>query len=76
MLLNNSTQLIFGLLRTAPIMTVKRKKNTRRKTLSIKATKIKGLSKNANKDRKAPHMALLRIEEQLQKLLSATRLTP
>ena len=57
-------------------MTVKRKKNKRRKTLSIKATKIKGLSKNANKDRKVPHMALLRIEEQQQKLLSATRLTP
>ena len=57
-------------------MTVKRKKNTRRKTLSIKATNIKALSKNANKDRKVPHMALLRIEEQLQKLLSATRLTP
>ena len=57
-------------------MTVKRKKNTRRKTLSIKATKIKGLSKNANKDRKAPHMALLRKEEQQLKLLSATHLTP
>ncbi len=56
-------------------MTVKRKKSTRRKTLSIKATKIKDLSKNANKDRKAPHIALLRIEGQQQKLLSATRLT-
>jgi hypothetical protein len=56
-------------------MTVKRKKNTRRKTLSIKATKIKGLSKNANKDRKVPHMALLRIEEQQQNLLSAILLT-
>ncbi len=76
MLLNNSTQLIYSLLRIAPIMTVKRKKNIRRKTLSIKATKIKVLSKNANKDRKVPQMALLRIEEQQQKLLRAILLTP
>jgi hypothetical protein len=57
-------------------MKVRKRKSKSRKRLSIKAKIIKCPSKNANKVRKVPQMILLRIEEQQQKSLKVTRLTP